>query len=142
MKPKSNSRTTKTTSDKPVSPSLPVDKTQTATERSPTTQATPSFGHDTVANELAKNSAFQTIEYLPANEAPIPGKSTPRRQPRIVDEVVEYKRKTEAYIIHAQREKLLKGHNHMRLTDRIKFKVQHCPSDAERRKRLQLMPRG
>uniref|UniRef100_A0A7E4WAB2 Uncharacterized protein n=1 Tax=Panagrellus redivivus TaxID=6233 RepID=A0A7E4WAB2_PANRE len=108
---------------------LTLDKTQSL---SPTTEPTPKFGTDATAKALAANSKLNSRRYLPRNEAPVPGSSVKRRPAPIADEVDEFRRATETYPCYAQRLKLLSGHDHMKLNERINVMVSHKPSDAER----------
>uniref|UniRef100_A0A7E4VU21 Uncharacterized protein n=1 Tax=Panagrellus redivivus TaxID=6233 RepID=A0A7E4VU21_PANRE len=131
--PKATLPSTPNTTTKAPSPILPVDRTQSATERSPTqpTLPTPEFGDNLTANTLAAKSAYNPREYVPANEAPVPGRPMPRPK-KIADEVDDFQKTTEVYLCHAQRRKELSGHDHMRIVDRINFLSRHNVSDAER----------
>uniref|UniRef100_A0A7E4VB23 deoxyribose-phosphate aldolase n=1 Tax=Panagrellus redivivus TaxID=6233 RepID=A0A7E4VB23_PANRE len=64
----------KSPSRKHKSATLPLDKTQSATKRSPPTEG---FGQDKVANALADNSKYNVRGYLPHSEASLPDKPIP-----------------------------------------------------------------
>uniref|UniRef100_A0A7E4VN71 Uncharacterized protein n=1 Tax=Panagrellus redivivus TaxID=6233 RepID=A0A7E4VN71_PANRE len=76
--------------EKPGSPSLPVDKTQSPTM--PSTQATPEYPDDPLTNAQAASSHYKKRDYLKRSEAPVPGSSRSHSRSRtrsrpIVDEV-------------------------------------------------------